>query len=152
MAKFHTVDPKSNSPKSQLRILRGGRSATPLRQAGVAPPADMGAGKYKLCCEAARITSKWGKSICESSYRVVEGDYFGTTLPGWIPIYLIGDCVHPGRYTQQCAVALGCDPDLGDDLDPEVVFVGKIFLALVQFRSTDGKKRRAPVDPNIRKD
>jgi hypothetical protein len=147
------VHPTSKSdPKSKLKIFRGGRPAVGLRQAGVAPAADMPAGHYKVTCEAARITQKWGKSICEFSFRIVEGQFFGTTLPGWIPIFLIGDCVHPGKYTRACAVALGRESDPGDDLDPEAVFVGKVFLADVRFRATDGKKGRTPVDPTKRKD
>src|SRR6266511_3528184 len=103
----HQQNTRNPTEKSKLTIFTGGRPATTLRQAGVAPPADMPVDKYKVCCEAGRITQKWGKSVCELSFRVVEGQFFGTTLPGWIPIYMIGECVHPGRYTEQCAIALG---------------------------------------------
>jgi hypothetical protein len=152
MSNSHTSDPKSNLPKPQLRIFRGGRPTTALRQAGVAPASDMPPGQYKVCCEAARITQKWSKSVCELSFRIIEGQFFGTTLPGWIPIYTIGECVQPGKYTQQCAVALGRETDAGDDLNPEVIFVSKVFLAAVRFRSTDGKKSRSPVDSTKKKD
>jgi hypothetical protein len=57
----------------------------------------------------------------------------------------------PRPYTEQCAIALGRAIDPGDDLTPEAVFTGKVFLADVRFRSTDGKKRTS-VDANVRKD
>jgi hypothetical protein len=135
-------------PKSKLTILRGTRPA--LYQAGVKPAQGMPPGKYKVACESGRIVSKWGKQVCELYFRVVEGDYFGTVLPGWIPIYIVGEQVHPGRYTEQCALALGRVVDPGDDINPDVVFVGKVFLAAVAFKSTDGK-RREPLDASVRK-
>jgi hypothetical protein len=152
MSKSHINESKSKIPPPKLRILPGGSKPAALRQAGVAPPADMTAGKYKITCEAARITQKWSKSICEFSFRVIEGRFFGVTLPGWIPIYMIGEYVHPGRYTEQCAIALGRDTQAGDDLSPEVIFTGKVFLADVRFRGTDGKQGRSPVDHTKRKD
>jgi hypothetical protein len=108
-------------------------------------------GNYKVACESARIIPKWGKQVCELSFRVVDGDHFGTILPGWISIYVVGEQVYPGRYTEQCSVALGRPVDPGDDLDPQTVFVGKVFSAAVFFRATDGKKR-LPVDHTKRKD
>jgi hypothetical protein len=98
-------------------------------------------GQYKVCCEAARITQKWSKSVCELSFRIIEGQFFGTTLPGWIPIYTIGECVQPGKYTQQCAVALGRETDAGDDLNPEGFSSARFFWPL--FVSDQQTARRA---------
>jgi hypothetical protein len=148
----HSQGSRAKSGKlTVVQAARGLKRQTRIRQAGVLPTEGMPPGKYKVVCEAARIISKWGKSVAELSFRIVEGDHFGTVLPGWISLHMIGDVVYPGRYTQQCAAALGHEIEPGDDIDPEAVFVGKMLLVDVRFRSTDGKSR-SPEDTNRKKD
>jgi hypothetical protein len=113
---------------------------------------DMLPGTYSAACEAARIVSKFGKPTVECSFRVIDGEHFGTALPGWFHIKIVGDCVMPGcQYTKVCELVLGREIEPGDDIDPEAVLVGKKLKVGVRFRATDGKRLSAQ-DENTRKD
>ena len=149
--KYPTSSTKSKHKK--LRILSGGGkpSNAPLRQLGVAPKDTMPAGAYKAMCEAERIITKWGKSLVECSFRVVEGEYFGTALPGWFDINIINNGVMPGcQYTKVCEVILGREIEPDDDIDPEAILVGKVLLVEARFKITDGKNRSL-LDGSVRK-
>src|SRR5688572_9069254 len=138
--------PTHNTPvkaKSRFHLIAG-RSAKPerLRQVGVAPSDTMPAGRYKVVCEAARVASKWGKSKVECSFRVVEGEHFGTALPGWLDITVINNGDMPGcQYITVCERILESDVEPGDDVDPESILVGKVLIVEARFRLTDGKTR-----------
>lgn len=150
MGNYTDRDRKSKPKK--LRLLSGGNPAKPrLRQLGVAPKDTMLAGTYKAMCEAARIITKWGKSIVECSFRVVEGEHFSTALPGWFDINIINNGVMPGcQYTKVCELILGREIEPDDDIDPEAILVGKVLLVEARFKTTDGKSR-SPLDRAVRK-
>jgi hypothetical protein len=150
--KYPTAPDKSKHKK--LRILSGGGkpSRTPLRQLGVSPSETMASGPYKVICEAARIASKWGRPVVECAYRVVEGDHFGTALPGWIEIKLINNGVMPGcQYAKVCELILGRELEPDDDIEPDSILVGKVLLVEARFKLTDGKSRNR-LDSTQRKD
>ena len=137
--------------KANLKFVKGGQpQQSRLRAGGVLPNASMQSGIYKAVCEAARVASKWGKQIVECSFRVVEGEHFGTYLPGWFSIHVVNGIVAPCKYITQCEAVLGREIEPGDDIDPEVIFVGKLLSVEVKFRSTNGKTRSAE-DPTIKK-
>jgi hypothetical protein len=84
--------------------------------------------------------------------RVVEGEHFGTALPGWIDIKLIKNGVMPGcQYTKVCERILGRELEPGDDIEPESILVDKVLIIETRFRATDGKSR-SPEDENRKKD
>lgn len=152
--KSHIPDPKSKQ-RFHFKVFRGGgNSKTTIRQTGSSPSPTMPAGRYTVACEAARKVSKWGRAFIEFSFRVIAGDYFGTALPGWIPIHITGEepdlVVMPCPYTEACARVLG-DTGPGDDLHWDSVFVGKILEVEARFRTTDARSR-ANQDGNSRKD
>jgi hypothetical protein len=102
----------------------------------------MPAGTYTAICEAARIITKWGRPTVECSFRVTEGDHFGTALPGWFNIKIVNNCVMPGcQYTKICERILGRELEPGDDVDPEVMLVTKVLNVEARFQLTDGKNR-----------
>jgi hypothetical protein len=100
----------------------------------------MPAGRYTVLCECARIErEKWKKPKVEFLHRVVAGEFFGVTLPGWIPIDFWHDDperqqVGPGSYSETCVRLLGRELELGENLDWEVMFVGKILEVEAGFR------------------
>lgn len=107
-------------------------------------------GTYKAVCEATRLTNKWGKQQVEMAFRIAEGEHFGTHLPGWFTVLMAKDVVFPCQYLEQCAVVLGHEVSPGDDVDPETLFVGKVFSVTVRLAKTNGKERTF-LDPNRNK-
>jgi hypothetical protein len=145
------INPKPTK-KANLKFVKGNQSVAPrLRLGGISPSDAMQPGEYKVICEAGRLTSKFGKPVIELAFRVAEGDHFGTYLPGWLPIHIVGGVVRPCRYIEQCAAVLGREIEPDDDIDPESVFVGKLLLVDVKFRLTNGKTR-SPEDQTRKKD
>lgn len=146
--------PYSSQPKkSTLQILKGGKpqqQSQPLRQIGVSPSPQMPAGDYQAVCESARIAPKFGKTVVEFSFRIAEGDHFGTVVPGWIHLPVVNVGVYPGKYTAACAVVLGREIEPGDDIEPDGLFVGKYLHVRVRF-STGLAKGAIPKDPDTRK-
>jgi hypothetical protein len=90
--------------------------------------------------------------MVECSFRVVEGEHFGTALAGWIDIRMVGDVVMPGcEYTKACERILGHELEPDEDIDPAVILVGKLLSVEARFRLTDGKSR-SPQDGRRKKD
>ena len=143
----------NHSNKSTLQMISGGKpqkQPQALRQIGVLPSPQMPAGDYQAICEAARITSKFGKTAVEFSFRIAEGDHFGTVVPGWIHLPVVDGGVYPGKYTAACAVVLGREVEPGDDIELNALFVGKYLHVRVRF-ATGLAKGAVPKDPNTRK-
>jgi hypothetical protein len=140
--------PKSHNtiPKSNLKLVKppsgGGK---PPRDGQIRPwvkaPAGMPADRYKVVVEAAARVTKFSRPMAELEYTVLEGDYAGVCLPGWIRMdFRAGRRLKPGCvYERYCQMALETD-DLPDDLSPSL-FVGKIFIAEATYARTDGKSR-----------
>lgn len=122
-----------------LQLLRGGNLAA--RKNGMSP-LDMPAGHYTALCESARLTAKFSSLVCELEFRVVEGQFFGVRLPGWFLLR----CMDPRLcYLTQCAIALGREIALGERINPEAAFVGKVFVVEARFRAA--KHDGTPADP-----
>ena len=100
----------------------------------------MPVGRYKVKCESAAKTMKYGKPMAEFQFTVVDGDFAGVSLPGWIPWHMRAGKIKPGcRYEKNCEMALG--RELISDEDRQLrVFVGKVFVVDARYRRTDGNR------------
>jgi len=109
----------------------------PLRAGGLQPTADMQPGEYVCCCESVRDEKKGNTRQAIMLFRVLDGQHSGTGLRMWLTIPEIDGLVSQGtRYARQCALALGCELEPGDPLEPEAIFPGKTFLCFVGYRKT----------------
>lgn len=141
--------------KSNLKLVKppssGGKppSNQQIRRWVKAPP-EMPTDRYKVVVEAAARVTKYSRPMVELEYTVVEGEYAGVCLPGWIRLdFRGGRRLKPGCvYERYCQMALETD-DLPDDLPP-ALFIGKVFIAEVTYASTDGKSR-TPQDQTVSK-
>jgi hypothetical protein len=107
----------------------------------------MPAGEYRVTCEGAFRDP--GRPRIELKFRVIDGRYIGTSLPGWISYNPSGVISPKSRYAKLCAIALGRPIDAQDDLNnPASIFVGLIFLAFVGFRKTE-KPKGGKMDPGM---
>jgi hypothetical protein len=150
----HTFKPKAN-----FKIIAGSKAPVVHRAQSVPrnhevrrwvrAPDDMPAGRYKVACEAAARVTKYSRPMAELQFTIVDGEYTGVCLAGWIRIDLrAGNRLKPGcLYERCCQMALG--GELGDDLSPQL-FVGKVFEVDATYARTDGKSR-TPQDETVKK-
>jgi hypothetical protein len=133
---------QTSASKSTLKLVKGSKPLAdqPIRR-WVKAPADMPADRYKAVVESAAKVTKYGRPTAELQFTVVDGDYAGVCLAGWITIELIGrKRLKPGSaYERCCEIALETD-DLPDDLSP-TLFVGKVFTVEATYAKTSGKSR-----------
>jgi hypothetical protein len=138
------ADLKSKPP---LKLVKPAQRNQEVRR-WVKAPTDMPAGRYKAVCESAAKVTKYSRPTAELQFTVVEGDYMGVCLPGWIRMDFRAGRLKPGcLYERCCEMALG--DELSDDLSPSL-FVGKVFVVDVTYARTDGKSR-TPQDETIKK-
>jgi len=138
--------------KSTLRLLpaKQGKPLSALRLAGIEPSPEMPASNYKAIVTSAEIVWKYNRNNARLFFRVLEGDFSGTSLEGWFPIDLVGEELKPGcRYHRLCKLALGdSEPD---NLHPAHVFKDKVFLVSARYRRSNGKSRELE-DDTVKKD
>jgi hypothetical protein len=135
----------SQFPKSKLRLVKPAQRDG-VRFWGIKAPAHMPAGRYKVACDSAVKVTKWNKPRAELQFTVVEGEYTGVSLPGWITMEMRAGKIKRGsRYEKYCAMALGEEPTCDEDVQPSV-FVGKVFIVEARYRKTDGKSKTAEDD------
>ena len=107
-------------------------------------------GTYKALVTSAETVWKYNRNNARLFFRVIEGEFTGTSLEGWFPINQVGGEVKPGcRYHRLCQLA--CGEEEPDNLHPAHVFKSKIFLVSVRYRRSDGKSTRRE-DDSVSKD
>jgi hypothetical protein len=146
--------------KSNFKIIAGNKAPTVHRAQSVprnhevrrwvGAPDDMPAGRYKAVCEAAARVTKYSRPMAELQFTVVDGEYTGVCLPGWIRMdFRAGKRLKPGcLYEKCCQMALETN-ELPDNLSPQL-FVGKVFMVDATYARTDGKSR-TPQDETVKK-
>src|SRR5215831_6701096 len=128
---------REKSPPS-LKLAHLPKPIPQLRLGGMEPPPEMSSGEYKMACEGASKKMSGKGLLIELKHRVIDGPYTGVSLRQWITVDSSGVISPNSRYAQQCAVALGRQLSVEDNLDnPASIFVGRIFSAFVGFRHTD---------------
>lgn len=132
-----------NNKASRPKFLAGGAASTKpkhLRAGGLAANESMEPGEYIANCEGATITNKGRTTVAVLEFRIIDGPHSGIALRQWIPVPDVDGIVPLGsRYGRLCAVALGREIEPGDDLNPTVIFKGKIFRVAVGYRKTEKK-------------
>jgi hypothetical protein len=146
MSSYQSNDATS---KPILKLVK--RDATPrnslsdpdaAREWGSRAPDNMPVDRYKVKCESADKVTRYYKPTAEFRFIVVEGEYTGVLLPGWIP-------TDYRRYRQYCEIALGEELDDNDDPSPDI-FVGKVFIVEARYKRTNGKNRTL-LDDTVKK-
>ncbi|MDD1749488.1 MAG: hypothetical protein LUO89_06390 [Methanothrix sp.] len=99
----------------------------------------MQSGQYRVRCESAEIQPRYKSIVVVLVCKVSEGSWRdGVVFKQWVNIKNAKGDISPATvYARQCALALGRPVQAGDDLDPNLVFVGKEFLAEVGFSLRD---------------
>jgi hypothetical protein len=152
---------RSASAKSNhLKIIAGAKAPKlpqgdrPIRAGGVAPPANMPAGKYIGLIEGARVATNYGKPTAVIVVRVTEGKFAGVSLSGYFPIDLNGEVTTAGcLYNKMCEIVLDRELEPGDDIHPARVFPGKLVEVVARFSKTTGSgKSRVTKDSSIKAD
>jgi hypothetical protein len=140
-----------NASSSKLKVVRP-KPAKPeaLRPPGLEAPHHMPAAEYTVIGESAARTTKWGKPHAEFDFRVLDEEFVGVCLPGWIEIKMHADKVRRGcRYYKYCTMMLGEDPSCEADFDPRI-FVGKIMIVQARYALTNGKSKAKLDDTKLK--
>jgi hypothetical protein len=120
---------KSNPP---IRLVTEKPPAPHL--SGLQPAGDMQPGEYTLSCVNA-VYNRFKKQVV-LDYAVIDGEHAGTALRQWING--VSENMSPySHYAGQCALALGRDLAADENLDPALVFKGKLFRCKVGFRLSE---------------
>ena len=134
-SKYH-----GHSAPSRLKLSLVPNKPPPrLKLGGMAPPDHMPAGQYRVHCEGASRELWKGSSRIVLNFRVLDGDFEGVALNGWITLKAAGVISPNSAYAKQCEIALGRPLDAEDDLnDPASIFCSApVYLADVGFRKSD---------------
>ena len=141
--------------ESNVVNLRGAASGKPkLRAMGSLADDSMQPGEYRVRCESAKTIHRGGKFIVVLKHKVCEGAWRdGVLFSQWISLKDDTGIISPAtKYAKQCAIALGHDIETDEDLDPEIVFVGREFLTEVGYRLSSSDKKFADENAAIKKD
>jgi hypothetical protein len=133
--------------KSNLRLVAGHqqKGSGALKLAGFEPSPQMRPGTYKAMVTSTEIVWKFNRNNARLFFRVLEGEFSGTSLEGWFAIDMVGDEVKPGcRYHRLCQLA--CADEEPTNFHPAHVFKDKVFSVSVRYRRSDGKSRRMEDD------
>ena len=144
--------PATPSRKLFLKPLSEVPLGSTLKLGGLPAPADMMPGEYLVACEAASVSRSKRDVIINLVFRVTDGKFDSVELKGWFTASKNGAPVaRSGRYARTCEVALGRPLEDGDAIgEPEKIFVGQRFVALVGFRKT-AKSRGGRFDDSFTK-
>jgi hypothetical protein len=147
---------RSQTAKSNLKLIPAAKPAMGLRLGGLVPSAEMNPGEYVASCETAWVESIGKGTRVVLQFRVIDGPHTGTALRQWLPASDAGGVVSPlGRYAKHCAIVLGRPLDVDDDLNnPAAIFSGAIFSVYAGFRKTERQRGGAFSDKNalVKKD
>jgi len=96
-------------------------------------------GIYVIRCRDARIQERGNKTQVVLTFQIMEKAWNdGVVLKQWYGLKTTQGEVSPHtKYGKACEIALGRALEAGDDLDPETVFVDKIFEAEIGYSSAD---------------
>ncbi len=96
-------------------------------------------GNYVIRCRDARIQERGNKTQVVLTFQILEKAWNdGVVLTQWYGLKTTEGEISPHtKYGKACEIALGRALEAGYDLDPETVFVGKIFEAEIGYSSTD---------------
>jgi hypothetical protein len=157
------MEEKAMESKSErkLKVIRGGKrselkkrksAALTVGEAIVSPPQDMPAGEYRVICEKAYVAN-YAPNTCVLHFRVAEGAFFGVTLRYWIDMEFLNGGLREGcAYVKHCELALGYEPEPEQDLSPDIVFPGKMFLVRARYRGTVSSWEATRADSTVCKD
>ena len=119
------------APSAGLKLVGGAvpvAKPKQLRAGGLEPDESMVPGEYLAMCEGATLTSKGRSTIAVLEFRIFDGPHASTAIRQWVTIPDVDGIVPLGsRYGKQCALALGREIEVGDDLNPGAIFKSKLF-------------------------
>jgi hypothetical protein len=130
MPNSHENDPKSKAP---LKLAQA--KVRPILRLGGLEARDVEPGRYRIACQGAGADEK-GKPIL--LFRMVDPPHTGTALRKWLNISHVNGEIRPGSsYAKLCELALRRELEPDENLEPNDIFRGRVFLAFVGWRKTD---------------
>jgi hypothetical protein len=128
-----TAKSQVKSNQNHIRLVTE-KPAARVQLSGLEAAPDMQAGEYLAQCVNAFLERSKNRAVLE--FTIIDGPHTGTALTQWING--VNGSIQPrSRYAKECAAALGHDLSADDDLEPGVVFKGKILVVYVGWRMTD---------------
>ena len=120
-----------------------------LHAAGVLAT-DLKPGTHPVECLSAKTEARGKTLIVQLTHRTTDSS---AVLHQWLHAGNAEGLILPkSKFARQCALALNREILATDDLDPEIVFVGKSFTADVGYRKTEPTGKTSDANANTWKD